>query len=355
MKLSNAGKVGLLAIIAIGILIWGYSFLKGKNLFNRATVVYVEYDNVEGLSASTPIRVNGFKVGIVSDVYLKEDFSGKIMVVLELSEDLNIDKNKVAAVIETTSFMGGKQINLVFPSGGCAEGACLQSGDTIRGEMRSMIVSMVPEANTLLPKLEETLVTLDETIKQVGSNMDGGSGDSKINKSLNDVVTILANLNTTSRNLRNLTGAMNSKVDGILADMNDITTGLKGSNNDIQKTLTNAASFTDNLKTVDLNKTLGGADDAVGELKKTLNTLDGTVAELQTTLKKLNSGEGTLGKLIAEDGLYHQIDSAALHLGLLLQDFRLNPRRYTAILKKNRGGYEPPKEDPALKKDDKNN
>lgn len=355
MKISDASKVGLLAIVAIGILIWGYTFLKGKNLFDRSTVIYVEYDNVEGLTASTPVRVNGFKVGIVGDVYLKEDYSGKIMVALDLTEDLNIAKNQVVAVIETTSFMGGKQINLIFPPGHCGENDCLQNGDTIRGEMRSMIVSMVPEANTLLPKLEEILVTLDKTVKEFGNSLNGGNVDSKINQSLNDVTQTLTNLNATSKNLRNLTGSMEQKVDGILTDMNDITTSLKGSNSDIQKTLTNTATFTDNLRTVDLNKTLGGADDAVGELKQTLNTLDNTVAELQTTLKKVNSGEGTLGKLITEDKMYYTIDSAAFHLGLLLQDFRLNPRRYTAILKKNRGDYQKvkPKDDPALKKDKK--
>ena len=95
MEISRTLKVGALAIISIGVLIWGYTYLKGQNIFQNSTQIYVEYDNIDGLSISAPVKVNGFKIGVVSQVYLKEDYSGKIMVVLDISEPLSIDKEGV--------------------------------------------------------------------------------------------------------------------------------------------------------------------------------------------------------------------------------------------------------------------
>ena len=63
MNISREVKTGLLAVVAIGLLIFGYSFLKGNNLLNNDRTYYAIYDNVEGLSPGSSVTINGLAVG----------------------------------------------------------------------------------------------------------------------------------------------------------------------------------------------------------------------------------------------------------------------------------------------------
>src|SRR3546814_5084611 len=70
MKIAKETKIGVLAAVAIAILIIGYNFLKGNNVFSDSQQFYAIYDRVDGLTESKPIYVNGFQVGRVARLEL---------------------------------------------------------------------------------------------------------------------------------------------------------------------------------------------------------------------------------------------------------------------------------------------
>ncbi|MFK7947545.1 MAG: MlaD family protein [Saprospiraceae bacterium] len=336
MEISRTLKVGILAIISIGVLIWGYTYLKGKNLFKSSTQIYAEYDNVDGLTTSAPVIINGFKIGIVSQVYLKEDYSGKIIVVLDITEPLSIAREGVVAKIESSSIMGGKQVILNFPKGVCNGNNCLESGDTIKGETLSLLGSMTSDLDPYLDKAERSFEAIDSMLRSWGTAEGTEDG---VGKSLADIQAILSNLNSTSRGLNNLIGGASSKIDGVLGDLEGVTRNLASSNDKIKETLDNTAKLTQNLSEVDINATLGGADKAIGDLQKTLVSVDGAVKELSQVLVQANSGEGTLGLLLQDGELYNDLDASLKNLDILLEDIRENPARYTRVLSKKRPAY----------------
>jgi phospholipid/cholesterol/gamma-HCH transport system substrate-binding protein len=337
LEISRTLRVGALAIVSIGVLIWGYTYLKGKNIFANSTQIYVEYVNVDGLSPSAPVKVNGFKIGIVSNVYLKEDYSGKIMVVLDITEPLSISKKGAIARIESSSIMGGKQVILDFPKGICDGDDCLVSGDTIKGETLSLLGSMTSELDPYLDKAERSFEAIDSMLTSWGN----GSGDEDgVGKALYDIQMILSNLNATSRSLKTLIGGASGRIDGVLKNLETVTTNLSQSNSEITSTLQNTARLTQNLSEVDINGTLTGADKAIVDLQKTLLTVDAAVKELSGVLVSANSGEGTLGMLLDDANLYKDLDASLKNLDLLLEDVRKNPARYTRVLSKKRKPYE---------------
>lgn len=341
MEVSKTLKVGALAIVSIGILIWGYTYLKGKNLFSNSTQIYVEYTNVDGLSPSAPVIVNGFKIGIVSDVYLKEDYSGKIMVLLDITEPLSIAKKDVIARIESTSIMGGKQVVLEFPKGVCDGNDCLISGDTVKGETISLLGSMTSDLDPYMDKAERSFEAIDSMLRSWGAAEGAEDG---VGKSLQDIQAILSNLNATSHSLKGLIGGASGRISGVLSNLETVTSNLSASNADIQMALNNTAKLTKNLSEVDINGTLGGADKAIVDLQKTLGTVDGAVKELNMVLNQANSGDGTLGLLLQDGQLYEDLDETMKNLDLLLEDFRENPARYTRVLSKKRKPYEEKKD-----------
>jgi phospholipid/cholesterol/gamma-HCH transport system substrate-binding protein len=337
LEISRTLRVGALAIVSIGILIWGYTYLKGKNIFANSTTIYAEYVNVDGLSPSAPVKVNGFKVGIVSNVYLKEDFSGKIMVVLDITEPLSISKKGAIARIESSSIMGGKEVILDFPKGICNGNDCLENGDTIKGEMLSLLGSMTSDLDPYLDKAERSFEAIDSMLMSWGN----GSGEEDgVGKALYDIQMILSNLNATSRSLKTLIGGASGRIDGVLKNLEMVSANLSQSNSEITSTLQNTAKLTQNLSEVDINGTLTGADNAIIDLQKTLVTVGSAVKELNGVLVQANSGEGTLGMLLEDADLYKDLDATLKNLDLLLEDVRKNPARYTRVLSKKRKPYE---------------
>lgn len=336
MEISRTLKVGALAIISIGILIWGYTYLKGKNIFQNSTQIYVEYDNIDGLSSSAPVIINGFKIGIVSQVYLKEDYSGKIMVVLDITESLSIAKENVVAKIESSSIMGGKQVILKFPKGVCDGNNCLESGDTIKGETVSLLGSMTSDLDPYLDRAERSFEAIDSMLRSWGTAEGAEDG---IGKSLSDIQAILSNLNATSYSLNVLIRGASGKIDGVLGDLEGVTNNLAASNAQIKNTLESTAKLTQNLSEADISSTLGGANTAIEELQKTLVSVDKAVKEFNQTLAQANSGEGTLGMLLQDGELYKDLDASLKNLDILLEDLRENPARYTRILSKKRPAY----------------
>ncbi|MBK6620878.1 MAG: MCE family protein [Saprospirales bacterium] len=335
MQIRRETKIGLLTAGALALLIWGYEFLKGRNILQSSQIFISEYDNVDELKKSNPIQVNGLQVGIVRAVYLNPQNLTSIIVEMDVSKDIKVPLGTVAE-IHTSSLMGGRIIELVFPAE-CIDGSCPPAGKVLEGRTLGFLNSMVGTDNldTYLTILETRLTRLTDTI------ISRFSDNPELQKSGKDLQSILANLNSASATLtRQLNGSLDDSFDNIAS----VTENLKKNNEQISKMIDNLASVSGDLKEEDV---VGNVNTTVTQLKSTLQQIDGAVADLTSVLSRIQEGQGTLGLLVKDREMYDQLNKTLTNIDLLTQDIRLNPKRYTTVLSKKSKPYEKPEDDPA--------
>ncbi|MBE9483384.1 MAG: MCE family protein, partial [Bacteroidetes bacterium] len=138
MKYKREIGIGLVFIVALALFIWGFSYLKGFNLFKEQRVLYAVYERVSGLTKANPVSINGLKVGQVSDIYFNPDFSGEIVVEITIETDMPIPKNSVA-LIYSSDLMGSKAINLQLSD----DSLFVNNGDTLGTKVEASLKEAV--------------------------------------------------------------------------------------------------------------------------------------------------------------------------------------------------------------------
>jgi len=334
MHISRETKIGVLAAAALAILIWGYEYLKGRNILQTSQIFISEYSNVDELKKSNPIQVNGLQVGVVKDVYLNPKDLTRIIVELDVEKEIKVPEGTIAE-IQTTSMMGGRVVELIFPPN-CLKGDCPPSGRILEGRTKGFLNSMVGTDNldVYLSILETRLSQLTDTlIRKFSENPElRGSGE--------DLQGILANLNSATAKLdRQLATSLDESFKNISA----ITGNLKDNNEKIGRIIDNLAAVSDQLKEENV---VGNVNSTVSELKTTIGQIDGAVEKLSAVIAQIQQSQGTLGMLVNDKALYQQLSETLTNIELLTQDIRLNPKRYTTVLSKKSKPYVKPEADP---------
>lgn len=298
MKLTREIKTAVLVIAAILLFIWGYSFLKGEDLLRSYRTLYVQYETVEGLTSSASVTLKGLEIGRVTQITIDQN-TGNLVVELQIKSDFPISKSSIAAIYEP-GFIAGKQI-AIEPN--FSDKSIVAEGDTLKGEIRK----------GLTDKVGEKLVPLQEKLDKIMANADvliTGVNNVLNQKAQEDLRKSLAELSKTMEQFHKASLSMN-----IILDENK--TQVKGVVSNFSKISNNFSKISDSLNKADLGKT-------VRNLNKTLAKVDGI-------MKGLESGNGTMGKLLNDDALYNNLDKTSKELELLLQDVRLYPTRYVNI------------------------
>jgi phospholipid/cholesterol/gamma-HCH transport system substrate-binding protein len=295
-KISNEVKVGITALLTIVVFIWLYSFLKGKNLFTRTAHYYVKYEQIAGLAESSPIEVNGYKVGVVQSVKLLNPESDRLLVVLSIEKQIGLPKNTVAE-ITTASLIAGMKIRMIYGAGP----GIYSNGDTIPGRLAESIISKVEnELGPVKDKIINVLGVLDSVITSVNDIMDP---------------QFRVNVRKSISNLSSITGSVDeSQIKSSVENINKFTEMLAENTENLSATF-------ENLKTV--SDTLAAAD-----LYNSIYSLKSTLENTATLMESLNSGKGSAGQFMTNDSLYRNLSSSLESLNLLLQDMRVNPKRY---------------------------
>lgn len=305
MKISNETKIGVLTAIAITLLILGFNYLKGKSLFERNFFVYTVFKSVEGLSVSNPVMINGLQVGKVYAMEEKDNNLSGIIVTLNLTKDINIPKNSFASI--SGSLLGTTTLDIKLGSGT----DFLQRGDTIATNASlGLLDEVTGRIDPALYKANKALETADSVLKLIGDIFDP--------QTRHHFQTIFANLAVTTANLNGLLNNQTGTLAQTLANASSFTNNLKKNNDTITAMFSNLKTTTNKLANL--------------ELEQTLTKLQAAVGQLNTTLEKINSNNGTLGMLMNDKKLYNNLNSASNSLNILLQDFRIHPRRYTGGL-----------------------
>ncbi|HLW63598.1 MAG TPA: MlaD family protein [Flavobacterium sp.] len=300
MKITKEIKTAILVLVSIALLIWGIMFLSGTNLFNSSRKFYVVYPNVEGLSTASSVTVNGLVVGKVNNIQLKEN--GELQVELLMTDPVDVPKSS-KAVIYSPSFIGGKQISLEI---NYKEGDLAQDGDFLDGgNMSGLLDGLGQKADPLIQKLDSVLYNVNHLMVSLNKTL-----NPEAQKNLQEA---LAELNATMKNANGITAKFDRIVTTNESKINNIV-------NDFNNTSQNLSAFSDDLDKIELEK-----------LQEILTKFDNAAATLDQMMSDMNSGKGNLGKLLKEEQLYHNLEGATKELNQLLEDVKLNPRRYINI------------------------
>lgn len=301
--------IGISFIVALIIFIWGFNFLKGKDLFSKERFFYAVYSEVNGLEKNNPIVINGMKVGKVGDLYFSSEKDGTIIAKLLLTNDIPIPKNSVARIF-SSDLMGSKAINIV--RGDSKEFA--QQADTLSTSIES---GLMEEVNAqILPiknKAESLLSSVDSIVAVLQTILNENTGKN-IKNSLQSLSYTLRNLEHTTDNLDSFVTEERYRLARILKNLESITENFEGNNDHLTNIIQNFSSISDTLAQADI----AGA----------VRSVQSSFENLDAILKEIESGNGTAGMLVKNDSLYIEAEKTIEAMKVLLEDIKENPKRY---------------------------
>lgn len=317
MKISREIKTAILVISSILLFIWGYSFLKGRDLFNSYKTFYAVYDEVEGLAPSAPVTINGLAVGKVTSITLHDD--GKLLVEIQVKTDFPISKTTVATIYEP-GLLAGKSIALIPNFKDPVEAT---DGQHLSTNVKPGMLSNIGDRlSPLQTKVEKTVVTADSLLMGLNNVFDRATQEN-LRKSIAELSVTMKEFSEAARGVNGLIATNKTKLDGTFSNLNNATA--------------NFSKLSDSLN----NANIGAA---MKKLDKALTNVDKVVNDVQ-------SGKGTLGKLLKDDGMYNNLEDASLEMKQLVKDLKENPKRYVhfSVFGKKPKPYVAPKEDEKVK------
>lgn len=307
MKFSKEVKAGAIAVLAIVGFVYLFQFMKGKNVFSKDEIYYSKFDNVQGLTASSPVSINGLKVGQVSAIAPVKSKDGKISFVVKIMVDNKYTFSKTSTVeIFEPGLMSGKELKINLGEGQ----PFAESGDTLRGSIQlSMLNNISSQVGPVKDQLQEALRKIDSLTSNANKLFD--------EQNRAEVKALLANLNQTVRSFESTSKQTNQLL----------------SNNDprIQKVLDNA-----DLATISAKNTIekyGNVADNIDTKKfnQTVEKMGAATDNLNKIINGIQNGEGSLGKLTKDDELYRNLNETIQNMNALVTDLKANPKRYVNI------------------------
>lgn len=336
MKISNEIKIGIFAVVVVLLSIWGYKFLRGRNIIQTANTYYVRYENIDQLAVTSTVMIRGLSIGSVTKLKLDDDMKS-IIATLTIDKDIRIPKDAEALVI-STGIMGGKAVEIVFNQA-CNGPDCAPSGSYLKGRVKGLLESMLGS------KKEDAVNDVKEGVDNILAN--AGETFTNISELVNHLANIMAVLDNSIKSYDKNLGAS-------LANINSLTSSLANNQQTITNLLSNLDTISADFKSANIggkaSTTLAEAEVAIQSLEKTLTEATTTFSKLNSVVSKVDSNDGTLGKLLSDKQLYDNLNKSSRELNLLLQDFRLNPKRYVnvSVFGKKQKAYEVPENDPAV-------
>ena len=313
MKISREVKTAVLVISGILLFIFLFNYLKGENILDSSRTYYALYDNVEGLAPSTPITINGMNVGKVKTIAFKGDGSGKLLVTLLIHNDFQFSKNSKAQLYDL-GLIGGKAVAII-PAFDDAENA--KSGSYLETTVKAGLTDLVNQRLTpLQEKIEAVMENTDSLLTNLNEVLDS--------ETKGNIKEGIAELNATIKSFKQTSMSLNRLVDTNQESLTATVANFK-------TTSENFAKLSDSLSNVNF--------------AATMKDLQSAVKNFDAIMVSINSGEGSIGKLLKEEGLYDNLEAASKEMEELIRDIKLHPARYRRILSKKEIPYKSPTEE----------
>ena len=296
--MSKELKTGIIAVLIIGISIWGFNFLKGKNLLDPGSRTFkVEYARIGGLSKSSAVTINGLKVGKVANIQFdtSEEKRGHLFVTFIVDNDFEFSKKSIVKIYSPNPLSGSNLA--IIPN---YEGDMAVTGDLLQGEMEENLFTSIGERlNPLQQKIESVIVRADTLFSGLNKVLNKKTIEG-VNSSILGLSDVIVDVRKTIRTVNDM----------VLDNQENLKTSLENTKNITE----NFSRVSENLNAVDFNKIINKAEEAVGNFNE--------------MSKKINAGEGTIGQLLNDQRMYDNLEAATAELEQLLRDIKLNPKRY---------------------------
>jgi phospholipid/cholesterol/gamma-HCH transport system substrate-binding protein len=309
LKISRELKVGLIAAFTLAALYWGFHYLKGSNLFDDKRYFYAVYSQVDGLTPSRPVNINGFKVGQVVDISFMPNASGSLVVKMSLTNNFKIPKDSRARIY-SSNIMGEKAIELDLGR----SNQNIQNGDTLLSEIELSITEEVNQQVAPIKEKAEKLLGSIDTVMILASGFLNDNNKTNFTKTFESIrksfATLEHSVNLFDKTLDESQEGLTSTVDNLAS----LTKTFKENEEEFDNIINNFSSVSDSLAQVNL--------------KQTFVTLESTLMETQAVIEKINSGEGSLGALVNDREVYDNLEKSTEQLNKLLLDLKYNPKRY---------------------------
>lgn len=314
MKISREFKTAIIVLGGILLFILGFSYLKSNPLFKSYRTYYAVYNHVGGLATGTSVTINGFPVGKILDIRFLDE-KGKLLVTFSVENDFEFSRNSKAE-LHDTGIIGGKAIQVVPVFDGSEKSI---SGDTLPASIKPGLTELVTQKLTpLQAQLGSMLEHADSVLSGVNNILDK-EARANLKASIADLKDITTNFKSSSVTLNALLRDNKQKLDNSIENIEGLTGNLK-----------------------DVSGTLAEAD-----LEQTMTDLQQTINGFNQVIEKIDRGEGSIGKLLKDEELYDNLSGASSQLEQLLQDMKLNPKRYVhfSLFGKRAKQYDPPEEE----------
>lgn len=315
MKIKREYTIAGVVLGGIALLVFGVNYLKGLDLFQKRNIYYAVYNDVSGITGSSPLFFHGYKVGQVVGTRLMADGSGRIAVAFQVDADeLKLPRDSRLEIYSADLFTRAAQIVLGDSS------VMAQRGDTLLGDAQLSLTETVnQQIDPLKRKAEAMIASVDSVLTSVQGILNKDARG-HLDGSFADLHGTMTSVKQTAQRMDALFAAEAENIKLAMENITKLSATLAANQGRLNNIFANVDSLTASL--------------ASGELQNVLKDLSATSNELKGTLTKINSGQGTLGQLITNDSLYNNLEASSRQLDLLLEDLRLNPNRYFSVFGK---------------------
>jgi len=308
LKISKELKTGIIAIIAISVLIWGYNFLKKQDIFEKERIYYTTFNNVQGLNNSCKVTLNGLQIGNILDINFDKKKKGSFIVKFNITKDISFSDKSIAKIIPPTiSGIGAAELAIIPDF----NGEPIKNGAFLPGQIDQGLM------NTLSKKLNSVLKNTDNLLVNLNNTLEPNTQQ--------NIKNVVANLNTTLNHFKNISKNFDdlllknkTKFNAILANAD--------------ATSKNMASITGKMEKANLTE----------NLQNSMVKLDASLKNFNNILTKVNKGEGSIGMLLKDKKLYNNLEKASKEMEELLREMKLHPKRFVhfSLFGKKDKGYQ---------------
>lgn len=293
-------KLGIIACIIIAATFLAVDFLKGKDLFTNDIKLHTSYSSVEGLSVSTPVTIQGYKVGNITE--MSYDPQQRIYnISFTVLSEFDIPNDSYLEVY-SSDILGSKALRIIL--GNSAE--YFTSGESIKGEIASdLIGKLTSELSSTKSQVDTLLTNLNKTVNSVNIILN--------KENTENIASVMEDLQRTMSDIAKISATIKNKtpeIESLITNFESVSNTIAASSESISKTLENAEQITSAITEAQISE-------SINSLK---NLLDG-----------LQNESGTIGKLLTSDSLYNSITSLSSHLDSLVTKIEKDPKKYIKI------------------------
>ena len=293
-------RTGIIAIFTIVVLIYGINYLKGLNILDKNRIFHAKYDNIDGLLKGSVISLNGFNVGIVSNISLQSDNS--LLVSVKINEDFDVPANSILK-ISNQDLMGTKGISVILGN----SDLLAKNNDTLIAEIENSLQDEVNKQILPLKNKAEGLISSVDSLMVIFTSVLNTDARKNLASSFKNLDETFILMSESMKELNKLVVTNEKNISNSIKNFENITGNISDNNESIENILKKMSSISDSVSSKD-----------IGDIIKNLNDIT----------NKINIGQGNLGLLNSDDQLYRNIEKTTNDISILVEEIKKNPKKY---------------------------